>query len=207
MSVDPAQVATPPAVETTANPPAQPVAAAPSGEMLDGEPFNAQRAKDLIEKQRASERDLKAKLKELEPLAAKARELEDANRTELEKAQAKATELEQYVASVEKALREERIRTAIQAQASLQGADPKAIERGTIPKLVDWSGIEITEAGEVKGAEKAVKTLLDAEPYLKAVQNGTRPVPGTPIAGAPITKEQRTNDLYERMRQGPFPRL
>lgn len=172
--------------ETPANPPATPAAAA-SNEMFDGQPFDAERARRLIETQRESERRLadseralKAKLKELEPLAAKARELEDANRTELEKAQAKATELQQQLAAAQTAHRSALISAAVTAEATAQGANPDAVKRGTIARLVDTSTVEVAEDGTVTGADKAVKALLEAEPYLKAGTAVTAAVPATP---------------------------
>jgi hypothetical protein len=197
----------PPAGETPANPPVTP-AAAPASEMLDGQPFDAERARRLIETQRESERALKAKLKELEPLAAKARELEDANKSELEKAQAKAAAAEQRAEQAEAARRSALINSAVMAEANAQGANPDAIKRGTIARLVDISAIELDDSGEVKGADKAVKALLEAEPYLKAAPaNGSAGPNPTPKGSGPLTREQRIGDIAARMRQGPFPRL
>lgn len=52
--------------------------------------FDADRAKEKIKKANQEAASLRARLKEIEPLAAKAKELEDAGRSELEKLTARA---------------------------------------------------------------------------------------------------------------------
>jgi DNA repair exonuclease SbcCD ATPase subunit len=187
-----------PGTQDVPNPSAQPAAQPPATELFDGEPFNAQRAKDLIEKQRTRERELAAKVKELEPLANKAKELEDAQRTDLEKAQAKAADLEAKLAQAQQAHAEALIRAAVEREAHAQGA----VKAEVVYRLVDRSGIALDESGEVKGADKAVKALLEAEPYLKGqTGNGTSAVPGTPRPnGHTQTREQLINDKYERLK-------
>jgi hypothetical protein len=84
-SATPAEATTPAAPETPETPAAT---EAPLGEA-------GQKALEAM-KQRA--RDAEAQLKELKPLAEKARELEDAQKSELEKAQGKLTKAEQAAA-------------------------------------------------------------------------------------------------------------
>lgn len=68
-------------------------------------------------KQRA--RDAEAKLKELEPLAARAQELEDAQKTELEKLSSKATKAEQAKAEAEAKLLRYEVAAAKEVPAKL----------------------------------------------------------------------------------------
>ena len=65
-----------------------------AGREPEEEPFDAERAKAKIHKANSEAANLRRKLKELEPLAAKARELEDANKTELEKLTERVTAAE-----------------------------------------------------------------------------------------------------------------
>jgi hypothetical protein len=184
-----------PAGETPANPPAQP-ATPPASQGADGEAFDAERARRTIENQRAKERELMARLKELEPMAKRLQELEDANKSELEKAQARATALEQQLQSAQAAHRDALIRAAVEREAHTQGA----VKADVIYRLVDRSGIELDDAGEVKGADRAVKALLDAEPYLKGQPATTTPVPGAPKpTGSAPSRDQLIQKTREEM--------
>lgn len=58
---------------------------APEAEEQQPEPFDPERAQAKIKKANQEAANLRARIKELEPLASKAKELEDAGRTELEK--------------------------------------------------------------------------------------------------------------------------
>lgn len=166
-----------PSGETPPNPPApQPAPAAPSGEMFDGEPFNAERAKKLIEQQRARERELSAQLKDLKPLADRARETEEANKSELQKAHDRIAALEAQTQQAEAGRREALIRAAVEREAHAQGA----VKAETVYRLLERSDIELDASGNVKGADKAVKMLLEAEPYLKAQSPNGGTVPATP---------------------------
>jgi hypothetical protein len=190
-----------PGGETPPAPPAPQPAAAPAAQAPAAEPFDAERARRTIEAQREEERKLKAKLKELEPLAARARELEDAQRTDLEKAQAKADALQAQLDAANARATDALIRAAVEREAHAQGADPRAIERGTIARLVDTSGIEWADDGTPKGADKAVKALLEAEPYLKApAHNGGAAVPGTPRANGNQTRGDLVRQETEQLR-------
>jgi hypothetical protein len=190
------QEPTVPGGETPPVPPAPPVPTPDQPKGPDGEPFDAERARRTIEAQRAKERELTAKLKELEPLAKRAQELEDAQKTELEKAQAKVAALEAQVASAQAAHRDALIRAAIEREAHAQGA----VKADVVYRLVDATAIELAEDGTVKGADKAVKALLDAEPYLKAqATNGHAPVPPTSRADGPPTRDQRIEQANQRL--------
>jgi membrane-associated HD superfamily phosphohydrolase len=191
-----------PGGETPPQPPAAPAAPAPD-RGSDGEAFDAERARRTIEAQRATERELKAKLKELEPLAAKARELEDAQKSELERAQAKAEAAERKAADAEAKARQALVRSAVMVELGKQGAANPA----RIYALVDQAGLEIDDDGTVTGADKAVEKLLKDEPYLVAQQqstNGTatRTVPGTPKPSGAATKEQEVDQVYRQMTAG-----
>jgi len=70
------------------------------------------------------------------------------------------------------------ISAAIQAAASQAGA----VDLEAVTKLVDRGSIEVDDEGNVKGADEAVKTLIEAKPFLKgdgsttpSVGSGTNP--------------------------------
>jgi hypothetical protein len=191
-----------PGGETPPAPPAPQPAAAPAAQAPAAEPFDAERARRTIEAQRK----LKAMLKELEPLAARARELEDAQRTDLEKAQAKADALQAQLDAANARVTDALIRAAIEREAHAQGA----VKAETVYRLVDRAAIEVAEDGSVKGAEKAVKALLEAEPYLKASANAGAgaAVPGTPKPNGQRTPEDLVKEHSEKLQAtGLFARL
>lgn len=172
----------------------------------DGQQFDAERARRTIESQRATERELKARLKELEPLAARARELEDAQRTDLEKAQAKADAAEQRATEAEARARQALVRSAVMVELGKQGAANPA----RIFALVDQAGLEISDDGTVTGADKAVERLLKDEPYLKAAAsaNGHGGPPQTPRAAGPPSNEQVIEEKVAALRaSGAYGRL
>jgi hypothetical protein len=143
---------------------------------------------------------LKARLKELEPLAARASELEDAQRTDLEKAQAKADAAEQRATEAEARARQALVRSAVMVELGKQGAANPA----RIFALVDQAGLEIADDGTVTGADKAVERLLKDEPYLKAATggNGHGGPPQTPKpADQRALNDQQRTELQEQERR------
>lgn len=102
---------------------------------------------------------------ELQSKAARLDEIEAANKSELEKAQSMIAELTKRAETAESERRVEIIGRAVVSEASRQGAvDPDAVLA-----LLDRDAVTIDDAGRVTGAETAVKALLEAKPYLKAV--------------------------------------
>lgn len=79
----------------------QPDAAPEATESNEPEPFDADRAQAKIKKANQEAANLRARLKELEPLAAKAKELEEAGRSDLEKLTSRAEQAEQRATSSE----------------------------------------------------------------------------------------------------------
>ena len=96
------------------------------------------------------------------------------------------------------------IRSEIRVQAAGLGfADPDDAWR-----FIDADAIETDEDGEPKNARKLLEDLLKAKPYL-ARPSGNSTNGGPPPSPKPngaVSKEQRVQDIYERMRVGT-PRL
>jgi len=164
----------------------------------DGQPLDLARAARLIEDLRNDLKATKAKAKELEPAAARLKEIEDSQRTNEERLQGRVSELEQQLAGAQAAHRDALIRAAIEREASKQGA----VDAEVVYTLVDRSALELDDSGAVKGADKAVKALLEAKPYLKAPEraNGHGGPPATPRASGPMTQDDKVDDLYQKMR-------
>lgn len=91
------------------------------------EPFDEDRAKAKIAKANQEAKNLRARLKELEPLAAKAKELEDANKTEAEKLSERATAAEQRAQEAELRL----MRLEVAADKGLTPAQAKRLVGAT----------------------------------------------------------------------------
>lgn len=122
------------------------------------EPFDAARAQAKIRKANQEAANLRKRLRELEPLAAKAKELEDAEKTETERLQARLTEREQEIAS----LRKRTVRSEVRALAAPTFADPTDPEA-----LLDLDGY-VGDSGDINTDQ--IKTdladLLERKPHL-----------------------------------------
>lgn len=131
--------------------------APPEGDEVDAdkgaEPqeFDAGRAKQKIAKANSEAANLRKRLRELEPLAAKAKELEDANKTEAEKLTDRATAAEKKATDAEGELM--RLRVAID-----KGLTPKQAARlvGTTEEELEADADELLESfgGTKKPASK-----------------------------------------------------
>lgn len=160
----------------TPTPPA-PTPPAPEPEPK-GEEHDPARAKALIDKLRDEVKESKRLAKDLADAQAKLKAIDDAALSETEKQAAKIAALEKSLADAQSAQREALIRAAVEREAHAQGA----VKADVVYRLVDRSAIELDAAGEVTGAEKAVKALLVAEPYLKAAEGARSGIPPTPRA-------------------------
>jgi len=116
----------------------------------------------MIERRLAKARD-----PEQEKKAKAFDDLQAQQQTDQEKAEQRAKEAEETAA---KAIREANLRllaAELRLQAAAQGARPEAIDL-VVAQLLTSEDLEVTDAGQVKGSEAAVKTLLQKNPYLKA---------------------------------------
>ncbi|MET9950160.1 hypothetical protein ABZ135_01245 [Streptomyces sp. NPDC006339] len=139
---------------------------APEAEGSDEELFDADRAKRAISKKNAENKSLRDRLKELEPLARKAKELEDAQKSEQERL------AEQLAAQQEKAAKA--IRTAVaskvEALAAKEFADPEdAASALNLPDYVDDDGVIDTEA-----IKRDLADLLKRKPHWAKAPDGPR---------------------------------
>ena len=124
----------------------------------DEEPFDAARAQAKIRKVNQEAASLRKRLKELEPLAAKAKQIEDAERTEVERLQSRLTEREQEIAR----LRKRTVKSEVRALAASAFADPTDPEA-----LLDLDGY-VGDDGEIDTDQiKAdLADLLERKPHL-----------------------------------------
>jgi hypothetical protein len=122
------------------------------------EPFNEVRAKAKIHKANTEAANLRRRLKELEPLAAKAKELEDAQKTEAERLQSQLAEREQEIG----ALRQRAVKSEVRALAAAVFADPTDPEAHlNLPAYVTDDGEIDTESIKADLAD-----LLERKPHL-----------------------------------------
>lgn len=105
---------------------------------------------------------------DLKSKAAKFDELEEKNKDELTKANDRATAAEARATKAEERAQQLSKRTAVVAAAVRAGAvDPDAVFA-----LIDSDAVTIGDDGQVKGADDAVKDLLEAKPYLVGKADG-----------------------------------
>ena len=150
-----------------------------------------------IAKLREELKEARAQSKEAETLRSKLKAIEDAQLSESEKLAKERDEFKTKAEQAEQRVRDTLIRAAVERESHSQGA----VKADVVFRLLDKSGLEIDESGEVKGAEKAVKALLEAEPYLLKVEPGTHGVPGSPKPnGGPKGSTESVRQEVESMR-------
>ena len=133
-------------------------ASAPEAEGAEEEPFDRARADEKIRKANSEAKNLRERLKELEPLARKAKELEDAQKSEQERLSEKLTAAEKRVL----AFQQRAVRSEVKAMAAAEFADPE--DAHAFLNLDSY----VTEDGDVDtGAiQQDLKDLLKRKPHL-----------------------------------------
>lgn len=109
----------------------QPDVAPVETESNEPEPFDAERAQKKIAKANSEAANLRARLKELEPLAKKAQELEEASRSDLEKLTSRAEQAEQRASASEARA----IRLEVAFEKGLTPAQAKRLVGGSREEL------------------------------------------------------------------------
>jgi chromosome segregation ATPase len=154
-----------------AEPESQEPATAPEAEGSEEEPFDADRARKAINKKNAENKSLRDRLKELEPLAQKAKELEDAKKSEQERL------AEQLAAAQEQAAKAVRSAVAakVEALAAKKFADPEdPIGELDLASFVDADGVIDTKA-----IGQALDEVLKRKPHWAAPVDTSPRVPKT----------------------------
>lgn len=175
-----------------------------SGERDDGEEkaqeakpkppaeFDAKRAQDKIRKANNEAANLRKRIKELEPLAKKARDAEEANKTETERLQGQLDAAEKRIES----LRARAVKSEIRAKAAATFAD--ATDPEAHLTLSDY----VTDDGDIDTAqiESDLAELLERKPHLgkaKPEPERKRPAPDrTQASGANKQKTQDPADIF-----------
>lgn len=171
------------AVTPPVEPPMQSVSATPESATAattetweDGQPFDAAKAKALIEKLRNENKELKPKAKKADELEAAEKARKEAEMTELQKAQARIDEL-----------------TALTKAAELRELRRKVGEAAKLPAAIYELLPEMDEEHMKAKAEELAKALPKPQPGISA----TNPGPSTGVTDA-----QRRDFLYGN---GPLP--
>lgn len=143
-----------------------------------GEVFDA----DYVRKLRAEAAEYRRKLRELE---AKVKADEEAKMSEQERLQKRLAELEQQASQYQRAVQARTLEYEVKLQAARLGiVDPEAAYR-----LIDLAAIEYDEDGRPKNAEKALKALISARPWL--VASGTSSPTNPPRGGLTLDDVRR----------------
>jgi hypothetical protein len=111
--------------------------------------------------------EVNEKLKALEAAEEKrkseAKKAEEEALTKNKEFETLATKREEEIKQVRAELVETKVQNAVERAAAKLGAvDPEAVY-----KLLDRSNVKVTDDGKIEGVEDAVKSLLEARPYLK----------------------------------------
>ena len=117
----------------------------------------------------------KARDPEKERKAAEYDRIQREQQTEAERAETARKEAEARAEAAIRTANDRLMRAELRLQLAAQGARPEAIDIA-VDRLLTTEELEVTDAGEVKGAEQAVKTLLSKNEYLKAPTK--EPLPG-----------------------------
>lgn len=165
----------------------------------DGTPFDATRAQSTIDALRAEVKGLKGTQKERDELAAKVKEFEQARLSETERVSARLKDAEAKAADLESKYQAALIRSAVEREATKAGA----VDADVVYALIDRSELTLGDDGSVTGADKAVKALLDAKPYLKAggEQAGTTAKRGVPATPKPSGQQTTRAEQVEQARK------
>lgn len=155
--------------EPSAEDPQEPETA-PEADGADEDPFDRKRAEAALKKKNSEAENLRKRLKELEPLAAKAKQLEDAQKTETERLS------DQLAAQRERA--EKAIRAAVASKVEAMArdfADPEDAVSSLDPAaFVNEDGVIDTDA-----IKDALADLLKRKPHWARPDEGgpRRPAP------------------------------
>ncbi|MFE0974290.1 hypothetical protein ACIGKG_04870 [Streptomyces rochei] len=140
---------------------------APEAEGAEEEPFDRARAEAKIRKANSEAKSLRERLKELEPLAQKAKELEDAQKSEQERLAEQLKAAEERIASVQ----QRAVRSEVRALAASEFADPD--DAHAFLSLDSY----VTDDGDVDTAaiQRDLADLLKRKPHLgKPADNSPR---------------------------------
>ncbi|MFE0353588.1 hypothetical protein ACFW2I_08850 [Streptomyces nigra] len=141
--------------------------AAPEAAVSEEEPFDRARADEKIRKANSEAKNLRERVKELEPLAQKARELEDAQKSEQERLTEQLTQAQERIRTVQ----QRAVRAEVRALAADQFADPD--DAHAFLSLDEF----VAEDGDIDtdGIRKELGELLKRKPHLaKPADNSPR---------------------------------
>lgn len=130
------------------------------------EPFDAERAKKALSKKNSENENLRKRLKELQPLAEKAKQLEDAQKSEQERL------TEQLTASQERAAKAVRaaVSSKVEALAAKDFADPEdPVGELDLTTFVDEDGVIDSD-----GIKAALADVLKRKPHWARPDTGPR---------------------------------
>jgi hypothetical protein len=176
--------------------PQTPTPVAPTSQAPAEEPFDRDRAMRTIETLREQEKQAKRLQRELEQAQARLKAIDEEKLSETERLTRQKAELEAALQAERTRSRDMAVRAAIEREAHKQGA----VDADVIAALVDRGEIEITDEGQVKGAEKAVRHLLEDKPYLKQSAPYSGAIPNTPRPQGRPSNDTKAEEDYQRLK-------
>lgn len=139
---------------------------APEAEVTEEEPFDRKRAEAKIAKANSEAKNLRERLKALEPLAQRARELEDANKSETERLNEQLTSAQERAAKAVRAA----VASKVEALAAKEFADPEdAAGALDLAAYVDEDGVIDSDA-----IRRDLTDLLKRKPHWARADEGPR---------------------------------
>jgi hypothetical protein len=168
----------------------QETATAPEAEGSEEEPFDRARAESKIRKANSENKNLRERLKALEPLAQRAQELEDAKKSEQERLTEQLTAAEQRIQAVQ----QRAVRSEVKALAAADFADPE--DAHAFLDLTTY----VDEDGDVNTAaiQQDLKELLKRKPHLaKPVDTSPRAPKADRTQGSSGNGNRTPNDPGE----------
>jgi hypothetical protein len=173
--------------------------AAPTSQAPAEEPFDRDRAMRTIETLREQEKAAKRLQRELEQAQARLKAIDEEKLSETERLTRQKAELEAALEAERARGRDLAIRAAIEREAHKQGA----VDVEIVLAVVDRRAIEVDEDGQVKGAGKAVKDLLEAKPLLRDGAPYSGAIPNTPRpSGQTLTRDQQIEQAQKELQAG-----
>jgi hypothetical protein len=164
-----------------------------------------------LERERKKQAELDEKLKRLEALEKAEEERRKAEMTEAERlkaekeeAEKKAQEAAEQVKKAQESAQQRIINTEIRSVARVLNAN----DPNDVLALIDKSGIEIDDDGNVKGVDEAVKALKEAKPWMFKQVIGVDAVgggnpPKNPSVSELSAKEKELEEIKQQAARNP----
>lgn len=181
------------------DPPADGDPPAKDDKKADSDEFDRERALATIKRQRQTEKDLKAKIRELEGAQTQKKDDDDKDRTDASKLQAQLDATNKKLADAEEARRAMTVRLEVERVARRHNF----IDEDDVYRLIDRDDIDFDDKDKPLNVEDLVKDLAKAKPHLvKAADNAGN---GTDDKNGDAAKKDDAKDDKKPSDRSPNP--